>query len=673
MPDLFRKPRFSAWAVILGLLVSWATAAVWTVDGIDTLVAALERLEFSNVRLDALGTVTLAPALQELAKLDEAAIWQVAQDRSGTLWLATGNSARVFRRTRTGAAPELIFDGKSGEVLALTTAADGTVYFGRTPEGTVYRIRPAAAPESLLATGSSYIFSLLTDRAGTLYCATGDQGRLITVTPDGRMRTVFTAHQSHLTTMHWLVPDKQLLVGTSPDGIVYLLDFAVNREQPEVSVFYDTPFEEVRAIVSEPGHRVYVAANSPAGSGGDSGLARVYALRSSPAPRHSSLLLWSWACPESLIFALALRPSYCLLVGTGHRGIIYELDTLGRASLLHRLSETQALFLGPSSPRPLKTPLFLATGNGAKLYQLGPGYADSGYLVSPPHDCNNPARFGSLAFRGTVPAGTRLEFDTRSGFSQRPDSTWTDWAEAPGKVLSPSGRFIQWRARFSSRFPDLTPSLTRTDLFYGAVNRPPQVKRLDLAELPLNEARRGLARPKRTITWETDDPDSDSVAFELYFKGDTETRWKLAARDLTESRYELDTRALADGWYSVRLVVSDRPDQPDGLALSTERTSRSFLIDNTPPQVVELNVRHLDDDRYRVSFTARDGTSPIVFGRVAINAGDWQPATPEDGLLDSPVEHFTIDVRLPLGESVVAVWVADAQGNVGVASTTVLR
>lgn len=672
MPHLPRILRYRPLALGLWLLASSATAAVWTVDGVDTLLSALERLEFSNVRLGADGTATLAPALKELARLDEAAVWQVAQDRSGALWLGTGNSAQVFRLARPGSAPELVFDGKSGEILALTVAADGTVYFGRTPEGTIYRIRPGAAPESLLATGESYIFSLLTDRAGTLYCATGNHGRLIAVAPDGRMRTVFAAHQSHLTTMHWLVPDKELLVGTSPDGIVYHLDFAAGRERPEVSVLYDTPLDEVRAIVSGPDQQICVAANSSSGSGSDSGPAWVYALR-------SSNLIWSWACPESLIFTLALRRNppagYRLLVGTGHRGMVYELDSLGRASILHRLSETQVLFLGPANSRPPATPtsLFLSTGSGARVYELGTGYADSGYLISPPHDCNNPVRFGSLTFRGALPAGTTLDLDTRTGSSQRPDSTWTNWTEALGAVRSPSARFIQWRARLSSRFPNLTPSLTRTDLFYGAVNRPPQVKKLDIAELPPGEAKRGLARPRRAITWEAADPDSDSLAFELYFKGETETRWKLLAGDITESRYEIDTRALADGWYSMRLVVSDRPDQQDGLALATERPSRQFIIDNTPPQVVELGVRHLGDDRYRVSFTARDALSPIVFGRVSVNAGDWQAAGPDDGLLDSPDERFGIDVRLAVGENVVAAWVADAQGNVGVASTAVRR
>ncbi len=658
----------SFWLILAG----GARAAVWTVDGVDDLLSVLDRLEFRNVSLGHDGTVTLAPALKELATLTEAAVWQVCQDRSGALWLGTGNSARVFRLARPDAAPELVYDGTTGEILALTVGADGAIYFGNTPAGTIYRCRPGAQPESLLATGESYIFCLLADRQGTLYCATGDQGRLIAITPDGRMRTVFTAPQSHLTTMHWLVPDKELLVGTSPDGIVYRLDFSADRNKPNVSVLYDTPLDEVRAIVSSPGGEVYVAANSSPGSSTDLGPAQVYALR-------SSNLAWSWTCPESLVFALALRQNPStglgLLVGTGQRGLVYELDTMGRASILHRLTESQALSFLPRASRPGATssPFIVSTGNNARLYELGTGYPDSGYLVSPPKDCDNPVHFGRLTFRGTVPAGTGLNFDTRTGSSQRPDSTWSEWTEAPGTVRSPSARFIQWRARFSSRFPNLTPALARTDLFFGSVNRPPQIRKLEVAELPLTDAKKGLARPRRAITWEASDPDSDSLSFDLYFKGENETQWKLLARDVVENRHEFDTRTLADGWYLVRLVASDRVDRPQDMALLAERTSRAFPVDNSPPQVPDLSVRHLGDDRHRVSFAARDALSPIVFGRLSVNAGEWLAAGPEDGLLDSSDERFSVDVQLAPGENVVAVWVADAQGNVGVANTVIRR
>jgi hypothetical protein len=661
-------------SVVILALATFINAAVWTVDGTDSLLPALDRLEMCNVSFHSDNTVTLAPALTELAILNDAAVWQVGQDRAGALWLATGNSARVYRLARTGARPELVFDGTTGEILALTVGPDGTVYFGRTPEGTIYRIRPGATPESLLATGESYIFSLLTDRNGTLYCATGSQGRLLTISPSGRLRTVFSASQTHLTTMHWLVPDKELLVGTSPDGVVYHLDFSVDHAHPGVSVLYDTPLDEVRAVTSDQNRRVYVAANSAAASGAEAAATRVFAL-------DSSYLAWSWTCPESLIFCLSLRRSAAgerrLLVGTGHRGVVYELDYQGRASTLQRLAETQVLSFLPSNPRLLgsSTPLWLSTGNTARLYELGTGYADSGCLVSPPQDCNNPARFGSLTFRATIPAGTALEFDTRTGAAQKPDTNWSNWVRVHDRVRSPAARFVQWRARFSSRFPSLTPALSRTDLFYGPVNRPPQIKRLDVAMVPPAEARRGSANPRRTVTWEASDPDSDSLIYELLFRAETETRWKPLARDLAESRYEVDTRALPDGWYVIRLVASDRLDQPRDLVLTDEHTSKAFPVDNTPPRILDLTLRAAGQDRYRVSFVARDTLSPIVSGRVSVNAGDWRAVGPDDGLLDSREERFVTELSLTPGEgeSVVSAWVADAQGNVGVASTVVRR
>jgi len=662
----------------LSLVLGLCFGSVWTTDGTDSLLQQLDDIEFENVSIHGQGTVTLAPALVAKGLNDAAAVWQTTVDRGGNVYVATGNQGRLYRIRPPSlvprrSSPELVFDSGTGEVLALTSDASGTVYFGTTPDAEVYRIRPGGKPELLCSTDESYVFSLLaappsTSTSASIYAATGGHGKLLRIAPDGSATEVFTAPQAHLTTLTWLVPGKELLVGTSPDGIVYRLSFAAGAAKPDVSVLYDTPLNEVKAVATDTAGRVYIGAN--AGDDTDDSVhAGVYMIDRFGVRR------WFWPAPDSMVFSLACVPSSTssLLVATGNKGMVYELDTLGRLSVRYRLKETQALCLTP-----LSSGLRLGTGNPGKLYEAGSSYADSGFITSAPHDCANPALFGTLSYRADVPAGTGLTFETRSGNSEKPDSTWSTWSPAAPAITSPSRRYIQWRCRMRTTFPNLTPGLQRVDIYFRSANLAPVIKKLDIAQPTLEDAIKGTNKPSRQITWETSDPDGDSLSFELFFRGAAEKSWQKVGREVNDNRYDLDTRALPDGWYELRLVTTDAPTEPVGAVLTAEQVSRPFLVDNTAPTVAGLKAGAPDPKTgvCRVSFSAQDALSPIAAARVSVNAGDWLTLEPQDHIFDSGSERFSADVRLPssvlgLSSFVVSVWVADAQGNVAAARTTV--
>ena len=662
----------------LSLVLGLCFGSVWTTDGTDSLLQQLDDIEFENVSIHGQGTVTLAPALVAKGLNDAAAVWQTTVDRGGNVYVATGNQGRLYRIRPPSlvprrSSPELVFDSGTGEVLALTSDASGTVYFGTTPDAEVYRIRPGGKPELLCSTDESYVFSLLaappsTSTSASIYAATGGHGKLLRIAPDGSATEVFTAPQAHLTTLTWLVPGKELLVGTSPDGIVYRLSFAAGAAKPDVSVLYDTPLNEVKAVATDTAGRVYIGAN--AGDDTDDSVhAGVYMIDRFGVRR------WFWPAPDSMVFSLACVPSSTssLLVATGNKGMVYELDTLGRLSVRYRLKETQALCLTP-----LSSGLRLGTGNPGKLYEAGSSYADSGFITSAPHDCANPALFGTLSYRADVPAGTGLTFETRSGNSEKPDSTWSTWSPAAPAITSPSRRYIQWRCRMRTTFPNLTPGLQRVDIYFRSANLAPVIKKFDIAQPTLEDAIKGTNKPSRQITWETSDPDGDSLSFELFFRGAAEKSWQKVGREVNDNRYDLDTRALPDGWYELRLVTTDAPTEPVGAVLTAEQVSRPFLVDNTAPTVAGLKAGAPDPKTgvCRVSFSAQDALSPIAAARVSVNAGDWLTLEPQDHIFDSGSERFSADVRLPssvlgLSSFVVSVWVADAQGNVAAARTTV--
>lgn len=562
------------------------------------------------------------------------------------------------------------FESDATQVMALAVASDGTVFFGLTPKGEVWRVRPGGQPELHFATGEGFVYDLVFGPDDALYAATGPAGRLYRIN-GGQGKLVFTAPQMHLACV-WAGEKgsgargrgqvtNELLVGTAPAGIVYRLTLR-GEERPAVEVAFDTPLAEARAVVEDGSGGLYVAAN-PAAEGGDS--ARVYHVDSSRVER------WSWACPDSIVYDIwwdqgpgtgGRGPSAGdqgrLLVATGSPPRLYELDRDGHATLLYRFDEGQALCIEPAKDRWL-----VGLGNPGRLVELGTGFADSGYVTSPPLDCGAPARFGRLDRIAEVPAGTTLGFDLRTGYSEKPDSTWTEWTEwGEGRGARDVGRYVQWRARLGSRFPNLSPRVERVELFYAVPNRAPAVTKLDVTGASLTEARLGQAKPVRELTWEALDRDGDSLEFSVEFRARGEANWIERGEPTAERRSELDTRALADGWYEVRVRSSDRPTRGTG-ALEGEMVSRPFSVDNTGPVVSVLGVTRTGAGRGQVRFRVTDASSPVVACRVAVNAGEWQAV--DAGMADALDVTLAADVVLSDGAWTIAVWAADAQGNTG--------
>ncbi|MEO0085306.1 MAG: hypothetical protein ABIK37_01605 [candidate division WOR-3 bacterium] len=626
----------------LASFVAVAIAGVWTSDGFTDLPGQLERAELRGVSVLPSGRVVIAPALTRVCSLDESAIWRAAIG-TGELYIATGPNARVFRVGANGRS-QAVYDGGSGEILAIAADSRGAIWFGSTPGGLVYRISEGR-PALVCSTGCAYLLCLLPSPDGSLLCGTGNKGQLLRILPTGKCEVVFSAAQAHISTLTWLIPGKELLVGTSPGGLVYRLSFHQSHSQPGVSVLYDTPLDEVRAIVGDD-DLVYIAGNPAEDEAAES--AAVFAVDT------TGVCHWQWRCPDSSIFDL-VADGRLVLVATGNRGLLYGLDRHGRATLVRQLQEPQALCFATS-----REGILVGTGTPARLYRLGPGRADSGHVAPPPFDCTNPARFGRFENRTSIPAGTEVSFEFRSGNSSLPDSTWSPWMAASDRVAAPPARFLQWRARLSTGFPNLSPELERVDVWFEPANTAPVVLSISVAGASWGEASQGLAKPRREVTWSASDSESDSLTYDLYLRSESDSRWVRIGDRLAEMRFELDTRALPDGWFELRVVASDRPTRSEQAALKGELTSSAFVVDNTPPRVLNLQVRN-----GQASFTVTDELSVIRACRVSVNAGEWTPAIPQDGMFDSREERFTVPVRLEPGPNTVAVWVSDAQGNVG--------
>ncbi len=138
----------------------------------------------------------------------------------------------------------------------------------------------------------------------------------------------------------------------------------------------------------------------------------------------------------------------------------------------------------------------------------------------------------------------------------------------------------------------------------------------------------------RTVSWTVDDPNDDSLRFDLVVE--RRDGFRLPVRERIEgTQLAVDTTALPDGVYRFVLTASDALQNP-GTALETVATSRWFTVDNTPPEI-ELTI-----DGRSWSVRVRDLSSPIASVEWSRNGDRWHHLAPEDGVLDGTEENFTL-------------------------------
>ncbi|MBI3665176.1 MAG: hypothetical protein HY236_02955 [Acidobacteria bacterium] len=420
-----------------------------------------------------------------------------------------------------------------------------------------------------------------------------------------------------------------------------------------------------------------------------------------------------WSSTEENVYALLPQPEG-LLFSTDDHGRIYRLEGNRQVTLLAQTGEEETTGLLAAGRGVLAT-----TSNLGKLYRLEEGPAATGAYEAPVRDTGTVSRWGKLSWKGQVPPGAVIEFYTRSGNSLRPDQTWSEWhgpvRNSEGEpVRSPNARYIQWRAELRSA-QGRSPVLESVSLAYLPQNSAPVIKSITVAGAPAPGARggmtapagsstgapgvadysitvtdtgsattstnpgtpttalsRGLAQAQVTsISWQAEDPDGDKLVAKVSFRGEGENEWKLLKENLSENYLTIDSDALADGVYQVKVTVSDSPSNPPAMARETELISASFLIDNTPPEVRSTAVERQGEQAV-VKFDARDTASMLRRAEYSLDAGPWVPIYSDDGIIDSKLETFTITLeRLKQGEHLVTLRVADSAGNAGLGKAIV--
>ncbi len=573
-------------------------------------------------------------------------IWDLVLDKSGNLYVATGDHGEIYKVTPKG-EHSLFFKSDDTHIRVLALDAKGNLIAGTDGSGLVYRISPAGDGFVLYSAPKKEITALALDRAGNIYAAGVGERR------------------SGASTSPSAGPSSALSMGSA----------SADSAGPQTSGPTAAPTTTTSHIGSFP---------FPGGS--SNGGSDVYRIAADGSPSRI------WTSHEDIVYALAFGSHDNLLAGTGNRGHVFAIDGQDEFSDLLKAPASQVTGFA-------KAPgggLYAATSNLGKIFLLGPGPEGEGSYESDVFDAKVFSRWGRAEFRG---AGN-VELLARSGNVDNPDRNWSPWKQVDlakdSETGIPPARYAQWKAVLHAG--SSKPEVDTVTLNYLPKNVAPEIDevtvQMGVRYQPLSKST-GLSlgtdvsgssgthfdspvpsthdKDSIGVKWNAHDDNDDQLVYSVYYRGDGETRWLLLKDNLTDKAYSFDASLLPDGGYTIRVAASDAPSHSPGEALSASKQSHRFEVDTTPPQVENLTAS-VEGTQIHVRLRAEDGFSNIKRAEFSVDAGDWKYVEPMGQLADSKVEDY--DFMVPLepakdaeSEHVVVVRVYDKYENMGAAKT----
>jgi hypothetical protein len=229
-------------------------------------------------------------------------------------------------------------------------------------------------------------------------------------------------------------------------------------------------------------------------------------------------------------------------------------------------------------------------------------------------------------------------------------------------ITAPAARFLQYRVTLTTEDPAATPAVHAVSLRYATANQAPEVTKVEVPDLNAVS----LDNPKKLkLKWSATDPNEDDLTYALFIRKDGWKSWVELEGDLDKTEFEWDTTTTPSGIYQLKVVASDRKDNPDDEALTGERTSAPFVVCHHAPSV-KVKVSGLDGDRALVEASATSSLVRLTAASFAINGKKWLNVFPADGLFDSKSKTFRFTTEsLKPGSYVLVLRVHDAAGNTG--------
>jgi hypothetical protein len=624
------------------------------------------------------------------AELEGLEIHAVAIDSKDQVYAATDPDGKVYKIGSNGKA-QLFYDPHQKYIWAMSFNAKGDLFVATGDQGEIHRVTPAGNGSVFFKTEDTHARSLAIDAQGNLIVGTEPGGLILRVSPAAQGFVLYQAPKREITA-----------VAIAKDGAIYAA--GVGNKTPAST---PQPTNPAPASLQVTPAAISIATVNPPrnppptlnqGASSVAGGSEVYRIDTDGAPKKV------WSNPQDIVYAISFDGQDRPLLGTGNRGNIYRLDSDAMSTLLIDASPTQVTGFG----RGRKGELYAVTGNIGRVYRIGPAFEKQGTFESEVLDAGSFTYWGRIGYR----ASGGISVLTRSGNLNRPESNWSAWAALQpdahegstlcescggGRVTSPPARFLQYKIELSASASKPVSDLSEIDIAYLSKNVAPVVEEVEttpanykfpvpvlsitpstsitlpaLGQHRTNSFSSSDSSGSQTLNyskgsigarWAAADENGDTLVYKIEIRGVKESTWRLLKDNVKEKYLSWDSTAFPDGEYMVRVTASDAPSNPRNQALEASLESDPFLIDNTPPQILNLAAT-AGGNKIEVRFVARDARSNIDRAEYSINGGEWLMAQPVTKLSDSPEEEYQLSIdRAAPGEQVIAVRVTDEFDN----------
>ena len=623
------------------------------------------------LRIDREGGTTTAAEFKELT------VQAVTVLRSGAVLAATSPDGKVYRVNTTG-APTVLFDAaatpeKPRYLWSIAEEPSGTVLVATGLPAAIYRVdpaNPATKPVLLFRSGDQHIRSLLVAPDGTVYAGSDGSGIIYRITHDGKPFALYAAPKHEITAL-----------ALDAVGTLYAAGVG-DRKPPALPPLPASGQTAISISILQPGSSLSATGNSIVPDGSD-----IY--RISPGGTPMRLL----QLREDVVYALLLRNG-SLFAGSGNRGRVYRVDTANPGSYTD-VAHTEASQVTAMTPTASGVALVTAnSGKVLQLSDIPAANATYTSDVFDGEATTLWGRVEVLGSASGIDLSVRSgNVENPQGSAGTLWSAWTPFKVTDTPLPVPATRYLQWKAVLhpgahlrslavnylqrnlppqvddvvvqpGARVPPQGSTSGPGSVIIGFRSAPATAPSLALPESGAPPLIGQRDRNSVTARWLAHDPNNDDLMFTLDVRDVHEGTWRRIKDKLSEHAYSFDASLLPDGEYVLRVTASDGPVHTDADALTAERVSQPFIVDTTPPVPGTLTATLQGVGRLHATFTAQDATSPIAHAEFSVDAGPWQYLEPVGHLSDSPAERY--DWTAPVagtGEHTVAVRVFDRNEN----------
>jgi hypothetical protein len=559
----------------------------------------------------------------------------------GAVFAATIPNGKIVRLDGTGKVSDFATPEGAEQIWALAYDQKKKVLYAATgPDGKIFAIDSKGRAEVYLDTRAAHVMTLALDEDGTLYAGTDGEALLYAVRGAGRGEVLHDFEGNEVTTI--ALGDGVLAVGANQFPKPKTVKKPATKKDDKDSK--DKTSKDAATELPKPG-KGQLWRIEPGGQS---------RMLFAPESGHITAVQWS---ADGDIFA-----------ATGKDGHIHRVHSDGSHALWIDVDERQVLALAMQGKRPL-----FVTGDGAAVHEVLARAARAAVWESKVLDAKFASRWGQLTWRGDG----KLGFQTRSGNTSKPDDSWSEWSsvlEKAGPIRSPRGRFLQIKATLGTQQPSMIYAVTA---YYLPDNQAMTLKEISVApklgakSSSSSSTKREPPTPTTSYSakWKVDNPDKDDLRYRLFYRRDGRKQWLPILEPheiLTSTAYTWDTRGIPDGFYRLRVDVTDELSNPEHAVVKSSLASEPFRVDNHPPHLAKL--------RYAngvLRGEASDSLGPIASIEVAIDSGDFKPVYPVDDLLDTKLERFEVKLSLTAGAHVIAIRATDARNNSTIAQVEV--